>query len=109
MGLIRLMKRFGGGCAAVQPTDQIACDLSLTTVTPTNGVSAAMPDVLQAALNPNSGTDNNAATYGVFGIGLGVVASTDLGLMSSPITQVSDLGLMSSSVTTTIDLGLFSA
>ena len=109
MGVFQVLRRFGSGYAAVATTDQIACDATAMTVTPTNGVSAAMPDVLQAALNPNSGTDNNAATYGVFGIGLGVVASTDLGLMSSPITQVSDLGLMSSPVTTTIDLGLFSA
>ena len=41
MGLIRLMKRVaGGGHAAVQPTDQIACDVTLTTVTPT-GASAS--------------------------------------------------------------------
>ena len=46
MGLIRLMKRFGGGYAAVQPTDQIACDLSLTTITPTGGASARLPDLL---------------------------------------------------------------
>lgn len=57
----------------------------------------------------NAGTDNNAATNGVFGLGLGVVAATDLGLMSDPVAQVSDLGLMSAPVTVTIDLGLMSA
>ena len=55
------------------------------------------------------GADNDMATNGVFGIGPGVVASTDLGLASTTVLAVSDLGLASQPVTTTIDLGLASA
>ncbi len=63
MGLIRLMKRFGGGYAAVQPTDQIACDVTLTTITPTGASSSsALADLLgqldtyryKKAINANS-------------------------------------------------------
>ena len=49
MGLIRLMKRVvGGGYGAVQPTEQIpACDVSLTTITPTGAsTSSNLADLL---------------------------------------------------------------
>ena len=48
MGLIRLMKRVvGGGYGAVQPGDQIACDVTLTTIKPTGAsASSALADLL---------------------------------------------------------------
>ncbi len=57
MGLIRLMKRVvGGGYAAVQPTDQIACDLSQATITPTGGTSLKLADFLAQVCRPAHGT-----------------------------------------------------
>ena len=98
MGVFQVLRRLGSGYAALALTDQIACDAGAMTVTPTNGISATLPDVLHAALNPNAGTDNLAPTNGTFGNGPGVAGPYDLMSGGAAITAVSDLMFGSSSI-----------
>ena len=46
MGVFQVLRRLGPGYAAVATTDQIACDATAMTITPTGGASARLPDLL---------------------------------------------------------------